>query len=69
MFYRVDLTSLPMPERIAACKRMSEGGAWDVFEELTDSGLVSAKVMWNLPEDFESSSCFPKGCKCVLLGK
>lgn len=32
------------------------------------SGLESAEVCWTSPEDFESSPCFPQGCKCTLLG-
>lgn len=68
MFYLVDLTSLPMSERIAACQKMSRGGAWEVYEQKGESGLDAAKVLWTSPEDFESSPCFPTGCKCTLLG-
>lgn len=66
-YYLVDLRALPISERAAACKKMSQG-AWEVFEQLGNSGLESAKVAWTSPEDFESSVFFPKGCSCTLLG-
>ena len=66
-YYFVDLRALPISERIAACKKM-EQYAWEVFEKVGTSGLESAEVCWTSPEDFESSPCFPQGCKCTLLG-
>lgn len=66
-YYFVDLRVLPISERIAACKKM-EQYAWEVFEKVGTSGLESAEVCWTSPEDFESSPCFPQGCKCTLLG-
>lgn len=66
-YYFVDFRALPISERIAACKKM-EQYAWEVFEKVGPSGLESAEVCWTSPEDFESSPCFPHGCKCALLG-
>ena len=63
-YYFVDLRALPISERIAACKKM-EQYAWEVFEKVGTSGLESAEVCWTSPEDFESSPCFPQGCKFV----
>ena len=66
-YYLVDLRTLSIPERVAACKKM-EQGAWEVFEKKGKSGLEMAEVAWTSPEYFETSLFFPTGCSCTLLG-
>lgn len=66
--YLVHLDALPMQERAKACQQISRF-AWDTYEKVApDVGLVAVQVAWDRAEDFESSPCFPAGCRCEYLG-
>lgn len=66
--YLVHLDTLPMQARMDACQKISQL-AWDTYEQIVPvHGLVAVKVAWDRKEDFMSSTCYPAGCRCELLG-
>ena len=65
--YLVHLDAFPMQDRVKACQKLSQF-AWDVYEQVDpELGLVAAKVAWDSADDFESSPCFPVGCRCEKI--
>jgi len=64
--YRVDLTSLSLTDRQVAFQNMKTV-AWGVYQVLGPSGLEGVDVIWDLPDDFQTSPVFPKGCRCIKL--
>ena len=65
--YLVNLTNLPVSERPAAIEKI-RSLAWDTYEKYENGCLTAVQVVWDLQEDFQSSSVYPSGCPCRLLG-
>ncbi len=64
--YCVDLSSLSPSEREEACELLS-GFSHFIERIIGKNGLEAVIVNWTSPNNFESSSVFPKGCPCVRL--
>lgn len=66
-FYSVDLTSLPVEQRISVCENIHRY-AWESFPQYNSSGLVGVEFLWKRKEDVLSLGIIPSGCRCTKLG-
>ena len=64
--YLVRLDDLPASQRQSALDLLKQS-SWEVFDAAEPLFPHSVKVAWTSPENFVSSPCFPKGCRCIDL--
>lgn len=66
--FLVDLTTIDENKREEVIKQIRQYSGELVLRVVDKHGkMEGAKVIWTSTEDFESSSVFPKGCKCTRL--
>ena len=64
--FLVDLTTIDENKREEAFQLMNDYSEM-ALRVINNGKTEAAKVIWTSTEDFESSSVFPKGCKCTRL--